>query len=135
MTTVVLDSEAVAALLGHAPNKVTKVMTYIDASKGPRRRNPDSTTLVVPTTVRVEARWDRTQQTASSANRLVPTDHELDIRAANVAARLAAAHNVSPADGHIGAIAANHAGDVAVLTSDPGDISAVTEGKAVVVLI
>lgn len=135
MTTVIVDSEAVAALLGDAPNKLATVMTCVDACKGPRRRDPDAIAIMVPTTVRVEARWDRTQQRAATVNRLIRVDHHLDGDTADVAARLAAVHDVSPADAHIGAIAALHAGDVAVLTSDPDDVRAVTEGTARVILV
>ena len=135
MTTVIVDTEAAAALLGNAPNKVDRVIKYVDASKGPRRRNPNATTILVPTTVRIEARWDRTKPNAASANRLVGQDHELGTQAANAAAQLADVHNVSPADAHIGAIAAEMPRDVTVLTSDPDDIKAVTNGEARVIQI
>lgn len=135
MTTVIIDTEAAAALLGNAPNKIERVMKYIDASKGRRRRNPNATTILVPTTVRVEAHWDRTKPNAANANRLVSQDHELGTEAANRAARLADAHNVSPADAHIGAIAADRHQDVTVLTSDPGDMEAVTNGEARIIQI
>ena len=130
MTTVIVDTEAAAALLGNAPTKRRRVMKYIDATNGPRRRNPQATTILVPTTVRIEARWNRTDPKTANANRLVGNDH-----AANTAARLADAHDVAPADAHIGAIAAERPGDVAVLTSDPDDIAAVTDGQARVIFV
>lgn len=81
----------------------------------------------MPTTVRVEAGWDRTDPTAALLNRFGIRDHQLDVRAANTAASLvSSAVASSVADAHIGATArAVSTGDIVVLSSDPTDMAAV----------
>lgn len=132
MTTVVLDSEPVAALLDPRLPKHREVLSYIEADRGRRRRRPGGATFVVPSTVRVEAGWDRRRPAAALANRLPIDDHHLDERTTNLAADLRRAHGVAPADAHIGSIIGSTAGeDVVVLTSDPADIAAVAAGSPV----
>jgi hypothetical protein len=79
---------------------------------------------VVPTTVRVEAGWDRSAPGAAAINRFRVRDHVLDAPAANIAATIQARCRLGPADAHIGAtVKSVSSGDVVVLTSDPTDIA------------
>lgn len=118
--TVVLDNEAVQALLSVHHPKHSKVLAHVQVTAARKRKSPELT-LVVPTAVRVEAGWDRTSSTASLANRLRVADVALDAHSANMAAGLRAASGLSVADAHIGAVIAHAAplGDVTVITSDP----------------
>jgi len=87
---------------------------------------------VVPTSVRVEAGWDRTQPQAAAINRLRVVDHTLDAAAANIAATIAEGLAVSVADAHVGAVIQSLPHDeVVVLTSDPDDITRVAGDRPV----
>jgi predicted nucleic acid-binding protein len=122
----VFDSEMVSAL---ADSRSKKHRTAMVAAKADMTWSKRSVLLVVPSTVRVEAGWDRTAPRWARVNRLRIVDHHLDRASTDVAARLRAEHGVSPADAHIGAIAAEAGDDrVVVITSDPDDMAAVTAG-------
>jgi hypothetical protein len=128
---VVLDAEPVGVLLRPRSKKHRQVLAFVEAAQPDRWRRSPGARLVVPTTVRVEAGWDRRAPGSAPANRLGIADHALDVAAADQAASLRARHHVSPADAHIGAAVHHHAGaddDVVVLTSDPDDIATVTAG-------
>jgi predicted nucleic acid-binding protein len=126
---VVLHAEPVAVLLRPRSKKHRQVLAFVEAVQPDRWRRSLDARLVVPTTVRVEAGWDRRAPESALVNRLGIADHVLDGEAADRAASLRTQHGVSPADAHVGAAAHHHAGgDVVVLTSDPGDIAAVTAG-------
>jgi hypothetical protein len=134
--TLVLDKEAVGALAdpGHPKHRV--VLAHLSGVVVRRRRGV-TTTVVVPTAVRVEAGWDRRTPRAASLNRLRIADMELDTAAADVAAQIVADTGVSVADAHIGAVVRSTSGagnDVIVLTSDPRDISRAAGDAAVVAL-
>jgi hypothetical protein len=132
MTTVVFDSEPVAALLDVRSSKHREVLSYLEADRGRRRRRPGGATFLVPSTVRVEAGWDRRRPAAALANRLPIADHHLDERTADIAAERRHTHGVAIADAHIGSIIESMAAhDVVVLTSDPADIAAVAAGLPV----
>lgn len=114
--TTVLDNEAVQALLDprHAKHRVA--LSFVE-------RTIAQTRLVVPTSVRVEAGWDRTVPRAAVTNRLEAEDHALDATTANTAARLRSALGVSVADAHLGAVVSVSDGPVAVITSDTADVA------------
>lgn len=101
--TVILDNEAVQALLSVRHPKHAKVLALVQVVAARKRRAP-TLRLVVPTAVRVEAGWDRTTSRAALVNRLRVADAVLDVRAADVAARLRTAHDLSVADAHLGAV-------------------------------
>ena len=117
---LVLDNEAVSALLVTAPQhaKRAQVLEAIMAANG---------RTVVPTVVRCEALWDRTQQASAAANLHVTDDDPLDTSAANRNVQL---RKVVPAASLVDASVVVSAerlpdGDVVeILTSDPGDITA-----------
>ena len=117
---LVLDNEAVSALLATAPQHTERaqVLEAIMAANG---------RTVVPTAVRCDALWDRTQHASAAANLHVKDDDPLDPTAANRNVQL---RKVVPAASLVNASVVVSAerltgGDVVeVLTSDPGDLSA-----------
>lgn len=119
--TVVLDNEAVQALLDVSHPKHKVVAGHLVAVTA-RRKRGGAWQVVVPTTVRVEAGWDRTRPSAAAINRFRISDVALDTHAADGAARLRAIQRCSVADAHIGQIGRAADGAVVVLTSDPDDI-------------
>ena len=131
MRTVLLDNEAVQALLDVAHGKHRAVMAHLGAVVA-RRRRGRTVTVVVPTAVRVEAGWVRSDARSATANRLRIRDEALDSPAADRAAGIRIATGVSVADAHTGAVI--HAiadGDVVVLTSDPADIERVAAPRRI----
>lgn len=125
MRAVVLDNEAVQALRDERHPKHRQVLAHLAGIVGRRRRGRE-VSAVVPTSVRVEAGWDRTQPDAAAINRLRVIDHALDAATANVAAAIADELAVSVADAHAGAVIRSLPHDeVVVLTSDPDDITRV----------
>lgn len=131
MRALVLDNEAVQALRDEHHPKHRQVLAHLAGIVGRRRRGLD-VSAVVPTSVRVEAGWDRTQPEAAAINRLRVVDHTLDAAAANIAATIAEGLAVSVADAHVGAVIRSLPHDeVMVLTSDPGDITRVAGDRPV----
>lgn len=115
---LVLDTEAAAALLSSTQvnTKRAAVITAIAAANGQR---------VVPTAVRGESGWDRTDPGAANANRLLRADDILDRTAGNRVAQLRArVASASVVDAAV-AVAAERVGGsggvVEVLTSDVAD--------------
>lgn len=120
---LVVDNEAVAALLATAPHhpKRAQVLEAIMAAN-------DRT--VVPTAVRCEALWDRTQPAAAFANHHVRDDDPMDRRAADRNVQLRrAVPTASLVDASIVVAAERLPGAdvVEVLTSDPGDLTALAD--------
>ena len=130
-TVILLDSEAVQALGDPNHAKHRRVLSHVEVV-AQRRRRAVPVTLVVPTTVRVEAGWDRTDRRWAFANHLRITDEPLSPAQANVAASIRGRTGVSVTDAHLGAlIRATSATSITVLTSDPKDVSSVAGGRAV----
>jgi hypothetical protein len=69
MRALVLDNEAVQALRDERHPKHRQVLAHLAGIVGRRRRGRE-VAAVVPTSVRVEAGWDRTQPAAAAINRL-----------------------------------------------------------------
>jgi len=131
MRTLVLDNQAVQALREEHHPKHRQVLAHLAGIVGRRRRGRE-VSAVVPTSVRVEAGWDRTQPEAAAINRLRVVDHTLDAASANVAAAIADELAVSVADAHVGAVIRSLLHDVVVvLTSDPDAITRVAGGRPV----
>lgn len=132
MRAVVVDNEAVQALRDDSHPKHRQVLAHLAGIVERRRRGRD-VSAVVPTSVRVEAGWDRTQPAAAAINRMRVVDHVLDTATANVAAAIAdGLADVSVADAHVGAAIQSLPHDeVVVLTSDPGDITRVAGDRPV----
>ncbi|MBW3643334.1 MAG: hypothetical protein KY447_10515 [Actinobacteria bacterium] len=123
MRVIVLDNEPVQALARPDHEKHRVVMAHL-AGVVSRRRRGAAVAVVVPTAVRVEAGWDRSNPRAAAVNRFRVLDAVLDRQAADTAAGILVRVGVSVADAHLGAVArASTADDVVVLTSDPGDVA------------
>lgn len=132
-----LDNEAVQALMSTEHPKHRAALAHVEAVGHRKKRGTAATVeLVVPTTVRVEAGWDRTVPAAATINRLKIRDAPLDAAIANAAASIAIEHGVSPADAHLGAVArsAGAVARVTILTSDPQDLRRVAESLDVVIV-
>lgn len=137
MSHVVLDNEAVQALIDpfHAKHRV--VVAHL-AGIVTRRKRGHPSRAAVPTSVRVEAGWDRTENAAAAINRFRILDHPLDTPTANHGTAIRKHTGVSVADAHLGAtvreLAPATTGSIVVLTSDPDDISRATEPTPVTII-
>ena len=130
---IILDNEAVRALASPAHRKHRQALAYVQVIAG-RKQRAASIQAAVPTTVRVEAGWDRTSPAWALLNRLRITDSPLDSPTASSAAAIRSQTGVSVADAHIGAvIAAVSATRVTVVTSDPGDVRRIAGDKTVTI--
>jgi predicted nucleic acid-binding protein len=132
---VLLDNEAVQALRDPAHRKHRRVLAEVEfAFKRVVRTLPVS--VAVPAAVRVEAGWDRTASAWAFINRFPIADIPLDTNHADTAAGIVKRTRVSVADAHLGAaIQVADADHVMVLTSDPGDMRRVAEGRQVNVVV
>lgn len=133
--TVVLDNEAVQALRSSTHPKHAQVVAHVQVV-AQRKRKAIPLDIVAPTAVRLEAGWDRRARSAGLINHLRIADIPLDTASADVAADLVARLHVSVADAHIGATVAVVAdrGAVAIITSDPEDMAAVTDPVPVTIV-
>lgn len=123
MRAIVFDNEAVQALADPAHRKHRAVVAHL-AGVVVRRRRGAPVIAVVPTAIRVEAGWDRSDPRAATMNRFRVADVALDTRTADTAAEIVTRTGVSVADAHAGAVAQTLGADeVVVLTSDPGDMA------------
>lgn len=128
---ILLDNEAVQALRDPAHRKHRRVLDELRVV-AVRTVGAVPIRVAVPTAVRVEAGWDRTAAAWTFVNRLGIADVPLNSSDADAAARIAKRTRVSVADAHLGAaIQATEADQVTVITSDPGDMRKVAEGRRV----
>ncbi|HVE46429.1 MAG TPA: hypothetical protein VNA57_06745 [Acidimicrobiales bacterium] len=130
MRTLILDNEAVQALSQPGHDKHRSVVAHL-AGVVTRRRKGSAVSVVVPTAVRVEAAWDRSDPRVPYVNRFRVLDRRLDTPAANLAAGILGRTGVSVADAHIGAVAQTLTGDVVILTSDPRDMLRVSAPRSI----
>jgi predicted nucleic acid-binding protein len=132
---IILDNEAVQALADPAHRKHRQALAYAQVVAIRKRRAADIET-VVPTTVRVEAGWDRTSPTWTFTNRLRITDSPLDPTAASTAAAIRTQTSVSVTDAHIGAVIYSaQATRITIVTSDPADMRQVAGDKRVTIAV
>jgi predicted nucleic acid-binding protein len=133
---VVLDNEAVQALADTAHPKHRAAVGHVQLTAR-RKRRAIQTSLAVPTAIRVEAGWDRTDPARAFLNHLGIGDVHLDTAQANLAAAIRRNPKISVADAHVGAVVqASPATEIVVLTSDPDDIRVASgDKKAVIVTI
>lgn len=120
MTAVILDNEAVQAILRENHPKFRSVAARIEAARW-RAHSRTRLSLHVPTTVQVEAGWDRTSASAARLNRYPIRLDALDREHANEAARVVTEARVSPAHAHVGVLSQRLRSigqRVIVLTSD-----------------
>lgn len=134
MRTIVFDNEAVQALADPHHPKHRRALAHVEGIRTDRRRKT-VVAAVVPTSVRVEAGWDRTDPSAAAINRWRLTDDPLDTRRADQATAIRSASGVSVVDAHLAATALARAGDpVVVVTSDTGDLRAIAAEPAITVV-
>jgi hypothetical protein len=134
MRLLVLDNEAVQALAQVTHGKHRTVVAYV-AGVVARRRRGTAAMAIVPTAVRAEAGWDRSEPRAAAINRFRIADHALDTATANIAAGIGTRAGVTVADAHIGAVVrCAGADDVVVFTSDPEDIRRASATEAITVI-
>jgi hypothetical protein len=128
---VLLDCEGVQAIGDPGHRKHAKMISRMQLI-AKRKAWQNSIAIAVPTAVRVEAGWDRTEPAWAFSNRLRIADIPLDTGAADAAARLRMITGVSVAYTHLGAaIASAKADKITIFTSDPHDINKVADGKRV----
>jgi hypothetical protein len=121
---VVLDNEAVQGLLDPHHPKHRRVVALLTEVNRRNVRRAGRVTVIVPTTVRVEAGWDRTDPAGANANRLArPRDHILDTVAADRAALLRAAADVSVVDACVAQAAEAAPRPAVIVTSDAQDMT------------
>lgn len=130
--TVVLDNEAVQALIDVRHRKHRRALAVLEAMAARPSAPPR---LVVPTAVRVEAGWDRRAARAAVVNRLRVEDAPLDRQHADRAAAVRAAMGVSVADAHIAAVLDGMEGPLAVLTSDVEDVRRIATHAGIAVTV
>lgn len=131
---VVLGNEAVQALADPAHRKHRQVVSHAQVVAS-RKRRAAAIEMVVPTTVRVEAGWDRSSPAWAFPHRLRIADIPLDTAYASAAAAIRRRTGVSVADAHLGAvIRAAPASQITVLTSDPGDMRLVAGDRDITVV-
>jgi predicted nucleic acid-binding protein len=122
---VLLDNEAVQALAEPTHPKHRRVLSHAQVVAH-RTRRQAPIRVAVPTSVRVEAGWDRTAPASALLNQLRVADIALDTASANIAAAIVARTGVSVADAHLGAVMRAAADDqLTVITSDPNDMRSV----------
>lgn len=135
MKLLLFDNEAVQALLLPGHPKEREVLPYM-VGVVHRRRAGRPVRAVVPTSVRVEAGWDRRSAAAAAINRLRIEDAPLVDEVANESARIQQDEMLGVADSHLGAVVqlADPSAEVTVLTSDPGDIRRACGARSVTVV-
>jgi len=134
--TVVLDNEAVQALSSPDHPKHNRVVSHVQVV-ATRKKKAEQVAIVVPTSVRVEAGWDRTDPSWAFVNRLGVADVGLDAALANAASaiRVRVGVDISVVDSHIGAVIQSLPSQrLTVISSDPDDMRAVAETTPVVVV-
>jgi predicted nucleic acid-binding protein len=131
---IVLDNEAIQALADPAHPKHRRVLSHVQVVAN-RKRRAAQLSLAVPTSVRVEAGWDRTSPAWAFLNRLRIADIPLDSASASTAAAIRNRTKVSVADAHIGAaVQAALATEITILTSDPHDMRQAAEDQTVTIV-
>ena len=132
---LVLDAQGVAVLADPHHARHAELRAILQAARDKRRKRAakDGYPTLVPTSVRIEAGWDRSAQAWSAMNALRVEDVVLDGGIANRAATPRSAvgsgrrkRMISTADAHLGAILQD--GDI-VATSDPGDVEAMASHR------
>lgn len=130
-----LDNEAIQALASPAHPQHREVVSQAQVVAS-RKRRAAEIQVVVPTTVRVEAGWDRTGPAWALPNRLRIADASLATVHGNAAAAIRNRTGVSVADAHVGAVIESARADrIAIVTSDPNDMRLVAGGREVTIVV
>jgi hypothetical protein len=111
------------SLLDPDNRKHRRVLAAVEAATARALRQVGSVRLVMPTTVRVEAGWDRCIPAEAAINRLHVDDAPLDRPCCQPRGLLSATlWAFQVADVHLAAVMTSAAGPVAVVTGDVADI-------------
>jgi hypothetical protein len=126
---ILLDNEAVKALGKPGYPKHRRVVAHAQVVAR-RKARTLTISIAIPTAVRVEAGWDRTDSAWAFVNQLRIADIPLGTKHADAAAAIGRRTRVSVADAHLGAaIQGAESAHITVITSDPRDMRLVAEGK------
>jgi len=121
---MVLDNEAVQALLDPTHRKHRAVLAHLEVRNQRQRGRRMNIRVLVPVAVRVEAGWDRTAATAADINRIsAAVDVDLRRGGADRAVQLRQATEVSVVDATVGHAAESGTHPAVILTSDVDDMS------------
>jgi len=133
MRVLLFDNEAVQALINPHHRKHRRVLAHLESHRQRRAKAPSR--AIVPTTVRVEAGWNRTRPGSAAINRLRITDAELDSKTTDTATEIRAETGISVVDAHLGATARSlTTNDLIILTSDPHDMTQATGNKPATII-
>jgi hypothetical protein len=135
--TVILDNEAVQALWSADHKKHRRALSYVQVVAVRKRKGRGNAQILVPTSVRVEAEWDRSDPRAAFINLLGIRDAPLGTESANRAAALAGQHHVSVGDAHVGAtvlLLPDDSGPVTIISSDSADMRKVAGTRPVTIV-
>lgn len=121
---MILDNEAVQALLDPTHRKHRTVLAHLEVRNQRQRGRRMNTRVLVPIAVRVEAGWDRTAATAADINRIsAAVDVDLRRAGADRAVQLRQATGVSVVDATVGQAAESATHPAVILTSDVDDMT------------
>lgn len=125
--TVIFDTQAIHLLSNPmAKPAISRRLIARIEGNARRKKNGFSIDMIVPTTVRAEAIWDRQNRANASINRYLISDVPMSVQDANKAAEIRASlgPRISVTDAHIGAIlfATKDSGPHSVLSSDHRDL-------------
>lgn len=121
--TMILDNEAVQALLDPAHRKHRTVLAHLEVRSQRHRGRRMSLHVLVPVAVRVEAGWDRTAAAAADVNRIsAALDVDLRRTGADRAVQLRQGASVSVVDATVGQAAEAAPHPAVILTSDVDDM-------------
>ena len=123
-TTIVLDNEAVHALLDPTHRKHRTVLAHLEVRNQRQRGRRKNIRVLVPVAVRVEAGWDRTAATAADINRIsAAVDVDLRSKGADRAVQLRQTAEVSVVGATVGQAAESATQPAVILTSDIDDMT------------
>ena len=131
---LVLDNEAVQALLDQQHPKHVRVMAHLSAAAARKQGSP-TPHIKVPTTVMAEAGWDRSDRALADLNRLHPQVDPLDEPRSRQCVQLLRVRRIGVVDAHVAALASSQPDRVTVLTSDLDDLATLTAPHVTVVRI
>jgi len=132
---LVLDNEAVQALMDRQHPKHVRVVAHLSAAGARKKGRAEISYVKVPATVMVEAGWDRRDRQLADLNRLHPEVDPLDEPRSRECIHLMRLRRVGVVDTHVAAAANSQTDHVAVLTSDRDDMEALTDSHVTVIQI
>lgn len=127
VATVLLDNQAFTVMQDAAHSEHRRILAMMTGI-AKRKSRGVATSIGIPTTVRIEANWDRQLSGAAAINRLPIPDIALAASMINPAASLhSALPSLSVPDSHLGIAMSTSTTPVAVVTSDDKDVKAMSD--------